>query len=288
MGSIYSLGRVRAILGGLRARVPKVCSGKGRTRMRNNRFHKPDRKVHCLLLLFTFLAFSVSIRDARAFDHTAFDSILKEAVEDGVVDYGKIKLRYGDLQAYLREMEKANIEVMSSDEKLAFYINAHNAHCINSVLSQGKIDSVQDVPLFFKHTRFVLAGKEMSLDSLEHDVLRPRGDPRIHFAIVRSSTSDPKLASRAYRGETLEEDLICQAESFFRDPAKNHLDRETGVFYLSKILKWFLKDFTQEAPSLLAYIEPFLNEEDRTYLQENPREIKVEFLDFDWGLNGHY
>jgi hypothetical protein len=246
------------------------------------------QKTSSLLFLFAFAAFSISIRDGRAFDSSAFDSILEEAVENGVVDYAKIEGRYGDLQAYLHELEKADIDTMSPEEKMAFYINAFNAHCINGVLSKGEIDSVNDVPPFFKGTRFVLAGKEMNLDSLEHEVLRPLGDPRIHFAIVHSSSSSPKLASRAYRGETLEEDLVHQAESFFRDPAKNRLDREAGVFRLSKILKWFLKDFTQEAPSLLAYIEPFLNEEDRTYLQEMQGKIKVEFLDYDWGLNGHY
>lgn len=261
--------------------------GKRRCKVRIDTFERLlERKVLMLFLVLGMLAFS--LQDVYAFDNSAFDSILNEAVEDGVVDYGKIKDRYGDLQAYLRTMEKADTEKMSRNEKLAFYINAYNAHCISGVLSRGEIDSVRDVLLFFKRTRFVLAGEKMSLDSLEHKVLRPMGEPRIHFAIVCSASSCPKLASRAYQGATLEEDLTHQAEAFFRDPTKNRLDREAGVFHMSKILKWFKKDFTKESPSLLAYIEPFLAEEDRSYLQENQGKIEVKFLDYDWGLNGHY
>jgi uncharacterized protein DUF547 len=268
--------------------VPGFRQGKRRLRVSDNTNPKSPERRSCILALSALVVFSVSIPDAKAFDHSSFDPILKEAVENGAVDYGKVKRRYGDLQAYLRKLEKANPGEMSRNENLAFYVNAYNAHCINGVLSRGEIDSVKDVLLFFKRTRFVLGGKEMSLDSLEHKVLRPMGEPRIHFAIVCSSLSCPRLASRAYRGATLEEDLTRQAEAFFRDPTKNRLDREAGVFHLSKILKWFKKDFTQKAPSVLAYVEPFLSEADRAYLRKSQGKIKVKFLDYDWGLNGHY
>jgi hypothetical protein len=112
------------------------------------------------------------------------------------------------------------------------------------------------------------------------------GEPRIHFAIVCASKSCPKLASRAYRGESLEADLERAARDFFHDPAKNRLDKGKKILYLSSILKWFKDDFTAKAPSVGAFVRPYLPEADQVFIKEQA--VKVEFLDYDWDLNGHF
>ena len=250
-----------------------------------NRGASYSHRVFALILGTLLCAVSAV---AETFDHSAWDKILSGAVHNGVVDYGEIRDRYSELQDYLKALESADLKPFSKEDRLAYYINAYNAHCIDGVLSHGEIGSVTDVPQFFKKTKFILAGEEQSLDSLEQRVLRKMGEARIHFAIVCSSKSSPKLASKAYTGETVDKDLDAQALEFFLDPSKNRLDREKGIFYMSKILKWYKEDFTQNSNSVLAFIRPYLSAEDRAYLDENPRKVKVEYLEYDWGLNGSY
>lgn len=219
-----------------------------------------------------------------AFDHSRFDILLKECVQDGVVDYKLFADKYSDLQAYLSSLATAPFNQLSQDEKIAMGLNAYNAACIQGVLSQRNLKSVRDVWYFFKRTRFVLGGQEMNLDSLEHDILRKMGEPRIHFALVCPSKSGPKLPSKAFTAATLNDDLDEAARNFLRDPSKNYIDKEKKRLYLSSIFKWFKKDFLVKSPSLVEYVKPYLLEEDQKFLSEN--KIKVEFLEYDWRLNG--
>lgn len=225
---------------------------------------------------------------AWSVDHSAWDALLKDAVKEGWVDYGKIRDRYPELQAYVGSLETVDLESLSDKERLALYINAYNAHSIRGVIDRGEIESVNDVLLFFKRTRFVLGGETYSLDSLEHEVMRPLGDARIHFAIVCSSISCPSLASEAFTAENLDALLRKQAEGFLADPTKNRLDRETKTFQLSKIFQWFSEDFTKEKGSVLNYIKDYLDPELQSFIEENAGKIRVEFLPYDWGLNGSW
>ena len=45
-----------------------------------------------------------------------------------------------------------------------------------------------------------IGGRSYSLDAIEHEILRPLGDPRIHGAVVCASTSCPPLRREPYRG----------------------------------------------------------------------------------------
>ena len=114
------------------------------------------------------------------------------------------------------------------------------------------------------------------------------GDPRIHFAIVCSSKSCPSLRSGAYFAETLEEVLNDQTRSFLNDPEKNRLDPEIKVFYLSKIFQWFTQDFTQQHRSVMRFAMGYLDPDSKKFLEENEGKVRVEFLPYDWSLNGHY
>ena len=80
----------------------------------------------------------------------------------------------------------------------------------------------------------------MTLDEIEHQILRPLGEPRIHAAIVCASISCPSLRREAYRGERLEAQLEDALRRFLADPRKgSRLEAEAGVLRLSPIFDWF-------------------------------------------------
>ena len=124
--------------------------------------------------------------------------------------------------------------------------------------------------------KFILIdGKMMSLNTIEHEILRPMGDSRIHFAIVCASESCPKLSDCAFEAKTLNDQLDQAAHDFINAPSKNNLAPAT--IKISKIFKWFKADF----PKGNAFIT-YLNNYSTTAISP---QTKIEFLSYNWALN---
>jgi hypothetical protein len=219
-------------------------------------------------------------------DYSLWDSLLAEAVHNVTVDYSVFQKRFSDLETYLTSLSGVDRKALSNPDRIVFEINAYHAGLVRGIISAGKIGSVNEIPSFFNKTVVVLGGETLSLEQLLNESLRTLGEPLVHFAIYTSAISGPCLLNKAYRGETLEQDLEQQLKAFLEDPAKNHLDKEQGVYHLSKIFKWFEKDFTAQSLSILDYLIPHLTKEDQDYLNSHP--VKVEFMPFDWTLNGSF
>ncbi len=134
---------------------------------------------------------------------------------------------------------------------------------------------------FFSRSVYPLDGRAISLNHLEHDLLRPQfKEPRIHFALVCASGSYPILRNEAYWPDIVEAQLETDAHRFIHNPAKVRYDSEAGVLYCSKIFKWYREDFLRVAPSVTNYIGTYLN------LSPSPSApIEVRHLPYDWSLN---
>jgi hypothetical protein len=79
----------------------------------------------------------------------------------------------------------------------------------------------------------------------------------------------------------LDAQLTAATSAFLNDPEKNYL--EGNKLYVSKIFKWFKKDFTD---GVVSFFIQFSGEELKGKLVENREKIKVKHLDYDWSLNG--
>ena len=222
-----------------------------------------------------------------AVDNTLYAELLAKYVKDGVVDYRGFKDEEDKLDRYLRILEEINPKRLAWNEEFAFYINAYNAWTIKLILSAYPgIKSIKDLGGLFespwKKKIARIDGQVMTLDHIENDILRPRyKDPRVHFAINCASKSCPPLQSEPYRGEILNQQLTEATEAFINDPDRNRLNGDT--LYVSKIFKWYKEDFNDDIVGFfLKYAEGILKEK----LQKNKKEIEVEYLDYDWSLNG--
>ncbi|MCA9582999.1 MAG: DUF547 domain-containing protein, partial [Myxococcales bacterium] len=114
-------------------------------------------------------------------DPSLLDGVLAKVVveDDAAVDYGKLvgdkKLR-DKLDRYLKQAA-----TMPKDAPMAVWINVYNAAVIAQVLEHGVPESVRKVPGFFDQHTWMVAGREETLDGIEHGVLRTRfRDARIH------------------------------------------------------------------------------------------------------------
>jgi hypothetical protein len=226
-------------------------------------------------------------------DHGAWHALLQKYVDtNGNVDYTGWQRSESDMRAldgYVNMLSHAGPGIRASREsQMAFWINAYNAVTVKGILREYPTSSIRN------HTAKVLGyniwhdlllsvgGKSYSLDQIEHKVLRPMGDPRVHFAIVCASHSCPRLLNEAYTTQKLEQQLVTNTRVFFAN--KENFRYSNGTFYLSSILQWFDTDFGSNQAAQLRTIAPYLP--DRTSQQAAASGSgRVSYLDYDWSLN---
>jgi hypothetical protein len=240
------------------------------------------------LASFLFLGFSGLSWAADAVDNSFYADLLSKYIKDGVVDYQGFKDEEERLDAYLKVLERTDTSKLSRDEQLAFYINAYNATTIKFILTAYPgIESIWDLGGRFFNKPFDkkivrIEGKTISLDDLEHGIIRPRfKEPRVHFAVNCASKSCPPLISEPYQGSTLDMQLTSVTRAFLNDPEKNYLDGKK--LHVSKIFKWFKEDFNDD---VVGFVIQFADEDLKGKLVKNRDKIKVKHLDYDWSLNG--
>jgi hypothetical protein len=177
----------------------------------------------------------------------------------------------------------------SRSERLAFWINAYNVLAIDLVVRNLPLESIRDIgnllrPVW-KREAGRIDGRPVTLDEIEHEILRPMGEPRIHAAIVCASVSCPSLARAPYRADRLDAQLDASLARWLGDPRKgSRLDPASGVLRVSRIFKWFAEDF-DGAGGVLAYLTPHLPEATRRWLAANRGEAELAYFDYDWSLN---
>jgi hypothetical protein len=166
----------------------------------------------------------------------------------------------------------------SRSERLAFWIDAYNLLAIRTVIDTGVTGSIKDAGSFFspvwKRPAGAVGGETYSLDRIEHQILRPLGEPRIHLAIVCASLSCPDLRPEAYTPDRLGAQLDDQARRFLANPAKGMAG--TGDVRVSKIFDWFEADFGGP-DGVLRFLRHHAPERD-------VRKVKG-YLPYDWSLN---
>ncbi|HWP65130.1 MAG TPA: DUF547 domain-containing protein [Candidatus Limnocylindria bacterium] len=217
-------------------------------------------------------------------------------MQDGFVDYaGLEKDGQAELRAYLDALEsicRGHYDTWTREQKLAYWINAYNAYTVRLILDHYPLKSIREIGLLpgaaFRK-EFIpskgVRGKTLSLDDIEHEILRKDfSEPRIHFAIVCASKGCPTLRSEAYRAADLERQLDDAARTFVRDSAKNRFDASKRTLYLSSIFKWFREDFERAAKPLPEFVARFADEQTAAGLRAGS--VRIEFLDYDWSLNG--
>ena len=215
--------------------------------------------------------------EIETFDHTIFNNLLKKFVSTkGNVNYAGFQKETEKLSRYIDQLSKNQpTEHSSKPEKLAYWINAYNALTIDLMLKHPEAKSIKDIKNPWDQRLWKLGDKWYNLNEIEHDILRQMEEPRIHFTIVCASVSCPKLQNEAFTASNLEEQLTKATKEFLTDPSKNELSQDE--IKLSKIFKWFRKDFEQNG-SLIA----FLNTYSTIEISES---AKKSFKDWDWDLN---
>jgi hypothetical protein len=228
-------------------------------------------------------------------DHSGWDALLKRHVDEtGRVDYAAWQASAGDVAAlddYLSLLSRADPDGGASrSARLTFWINAYNAVTVRAILqtyprsiNPPRAGSPRSFDIW-RDCRLRVGGASYSLGQIEHRLLRPLNEPRVHFAIVCGSRGCPRLLNRAYGAADLDEQLSRNARDFFANPDKLDFDEAVGKVRLSPILDWYAEDFGSTPRARLEAIIPYLPQEIAKKLRDE-RGVRVEYLEYDWGLN---
>jgi len=246
---------------------------------------------YLLAILTTFMLLIPSAAFAEdVIDHKPFDELLDTYVDKkGSVAYGKLKGNKEDFakfKAYVAAVEGAEIDKEKHNKRarLAFYINAYNASVIKGVLADvyPAKSSVMDVKGFFDAKNYKVAGKTMSLNQLENDIIRPKyKDARVHFVLVCAAKSCPKLQRKALTEENLYS-VMSRATRAFVQKSTTVKD---GKVHTSKIFEWFKDDFVKYSKqgSVKAFLAKYHKGDTAELLEKEGTEVV--FDEYDWKLN---
>ena len=247
---------------------------------------------------------------AQAFDarHEAWTALLRKHVrllrggQASEARYAGFAADRAALKTYLDSLSavtEATFKRWPKPEQQAFLMNAYNAFTVELILTKyPDLKSIKDLGSLFsspwKPKWVPLLGAKLSLDDIEHGLLRARGvydEPRVHFAVNCASIGCPMLREEAFTGERLEAQLQQQTERFMADRTRNRWNAQRGRLELSKIFDWYGEDFAlghQGIRSLKAFAGQHAERladapADRARLQSGAFDIA--FLDYDWALN---
>lgn len=241
---------------------------------------------------------------ANAFDaakESEYDSLLQKYVDnDSLIKYEKWTQNTADFQNLknvIAAMGSADDSTMSLDAKKAFYINAYNALTIDLILShysetmggngsplpgERSIRNISNLDSqVWDHFKWRVSGKQRSLNDIEHRILRPMGDARIHFAIVCASMGCPPIYRHAFSEGTLNQVLDELADSFVNSGKSTTFDKVNRIISTSHILNWFGQDFVNSFGSLKSFFSKYVE----VIPAQEVESYSIKFHDYDWSLN---
>jgi hypothetical protein len=262
------------------------------------------------LWIVTGLIVLTGASSAQAFDHGhgEWQRLVEKHViwiDDGTgsqVDYDGFKKDRSRLQSYLEALSAVSSKAFDGwprDRRLAFLINAYNAFTVELILTRyPDLSSIKDLGSFlkspWKKNFFSLLGDERNLDWIEHDMIRKPGvynDPRIHMAVNCASVGCPALRDEAFVGEKLDDQLEDNLTRFLKDRSRNRYNSRNGKLEVSKIFDWYGGDFSKgyrgydTREGFFAKYADLLTDDPSEQERIRSKQVKINFLEYDWRLN---
>lgn len=198
----------------------------------------------------------------------------------------------------LADLEVESVVALPDEREtaLAFWLNLYNAAAQDVLTADPECYASRW--RFFRKNVVTIGGESLSLDDVEHGVLRasrskygfgylPRlassrferrigletVDPRIHFALNCGAESCPAI--RTYDPTTIDEQLATATAAYLDRTAE--YDADDGVVRVPRVCLWFYRDFGRK-PGVLR----LLRQHGILPTEKTP---SIRFESFDWSLH---
>lgn len=204
---------------------------------------------------------------------------------EGVSDVDRQRLN--DYIDYLQKLEPRQL---NKAEQMAYWINLYNAKTVELVTEAyadgDDISSIRQLrsgvftPGPWERESMEIVMQELSLDDIEHGILRPHwNDRRIHYVLNCASLGCPNLLKTAFDGDN-NEALMAKAEvEFLNHPRAVSI--QDGELVLSSLFDWYSTDFAPNETELMAYLKANVDPQ----LAAQIDSASGPEFDYDWSLN---
>ena len=251
--------------------------------------------------------------------------LMDEFVTERGVRYGALRGSTQFAQFLVTAGELAGLPADALDSgapeplRKAFWINLYNCLVMHGTVAVGTPADAAARSEFFSGrsgVAYTVAGCRLSLDDIEHGVLRcdttppggaappfgaddarrrfclaPPIDPRLHFALNCGAKSCPPI--KLYDAANLEEGLDLAARAFVESDVRVELGGGAGGggVTLSKILMWYGADFGDDEAAVLRRLQTFVPEGGTLHdglgalLALPSEQRRVTYREYDWGSN---
>ncbi len=228
-------------------------------------------KLNQLLFSFTLLLSCSSFLLGQSLEDK-IDLLYAEHLEEGKVDYSKLKQNTAQLDALLIELRKVAWEQFEINDRQAFLINAYNLYVLKAILDRYPISSPKAINRFFTQKKYKLSQKLYSLDQIEKNLLfGEKRDARFHLVLICGAISCPPFWPKAFRGDQLENQLEEATSAAINS---DWISEKNGALTLSEIFTWYAYDFGN--------VFDFIN---KYRINKISTTAKIEYPAYNWSLN---
>lgn len=248
-----------------------------------------------LFLFLLSLAFAAPAHAQHNDLHAPWDGLLAAYLsghDDGVArfDYATLRSSEADtiaLNAYIAELEASSPSAMGDDEAFAYWANLYNAVTVRLIVEEAPENSIRQIrprPWSIGPwgvDRVTVEGEALSLDNIEHDIMRPRFEAAlVHYAVNCASIGCPNLKATAWRAETLQTDLEAAARAYINHP-RGVTVSDDGLI-VSRIYRWFREDFGDSEDGVISHLLQYAEPDLEVAIRANP---VIDGHAYDWALN---
>lgn len=249
------------------------------------------------LLLFALRAAALGSEGARRFTDRRWNRGVTAKVVDvhEALDAALLRLSPDNIDKAVVALAATDASAVPEDEaeRRALWIDVYNVLAQHA--GRGRRSTrIWDILELYR-TAYQVAGTRLSLDDIEHGLLRDgapspaapwmrmdpadprrrfavRLDPRVHFALNCGALSCPLV--RRYRGVDLDGSLDAAMKSFLA--SETRVDEAGGFVETSKLLSWYERDFGGRE-GVLSLLSSAL-ELDEARLQK----LSIRYKPYDW------
>ncbi len=228
-------------------------------------------------------------------DHSLWQGFLQRYLklpEDGIsrMKYAAVSQQdRRSLSSYLDYLQQLPVRQMTRNQQLAYWINLYNAGTVKIILDHFPVDSILDIdisPGLFSNgpwgeKLFIIDGQHLSLDDIEHRILRPLWrDPRIHYAVNCASQGCPNLQATPFTQANIEQRLELAAKTFINHPRGVSFRRDSLI--ASSIYHWFEADFGGDEAGVITHLKRYAA---GPLLERLEQTRGIDDYTYDWRLN---
>ncbi len=192
------------------------------------------------------------------------------------------------ITAYADHLAAQNPDAMAEPDQIAYWANLYNALTLKVILENYPVSSIRKIKSGafsigpWKRDAITVNGEIISLDTIEHKILRKRyaNPAMVHYMVNCASIGCPNLSNKLWVGATLDADREQAARDFINSPRGVKI--KGNELKASSIYNWFKDDFGGSKSATLDHFRRFAGPELLTALDAG---AEIDGYGYDWSLN---